>query len=745
MLGLAVGDASAATHVEARLLAGQIDAGSATTLLVTVADPGGSIEDPQFAVPGGLELLGTSQSRNFSFINGKASNEVTYRFEIGASAPGRYSIGPVRVTVAGRTYVSGTLPLVVTSPSSRPSGSRGTGPASLVVTAEPMDPYVGQLLRLRVRLVQRVKMADESQYSTPNTPGFWTESWGDPTVYEAREGGRPVLVTERAMRVYPLAPGVATVGQAVATVTPTSTSSGDPFFGQVLLQRPIEISSDSFHVRVRPLPAGAPAGFDGAVGTLEWAWSADRSHTAIDQAITAWLDVRGVGNLPLLRTPKFAPDDFEVFASTVDDSLPPAGQVSPGRRRFSWTLLPRRAGTLTIPAPAVAWLDPVRGRYEQATPAPLTLEVLAGAGAPTSSDGEETFPAALARHPASAGSSRARPWAALLAGVCVGLAVRLWRRTSGPDPHSAERARIAEWLRAVGFAKGPDFWRAADESVAWLENRDVQVLRLREDIAAARYGGETARENDVRRRLIERLSQAMPPVPATGPSRLAAIGLLVAGIALAWWALPHAGDARLTQRSAGADAQARAGRWSAAQAEWSRIWQEAPGEPRLAARLAWAALQQEDVAGAALWVLRGERLEARDPALRWVAERAREAGALVGAPGRGVPLRALEWAALAFVLAFAVVLLWPRMRSSVPLAALALVAAMFAPVERRWTERLPLAVVRAPCTLEGADVQLEAGQVVRIVSLGGERTRVRAGRELVGWVPRDAILPVSSK
>jgi len=51
-------------------------------------------------------------------------------------------------------------------------------------------------------------------YQPPATPGFWSESWGDAARYEGREGRRKVLITERSLRLYPLAPGPAVISPA---------------------------------------------------------------------------------------------------------------------------------------------------------------------------------------------------------------------------------------------------------------------------------------------------------------------------------------------------------------------------------------------------------------------------------------------------------------------------------------------------------------------------------------------------
>ncbi|MEY4375370.1 MAG: hypothetical protein RL760_1537, partial [Candidatus Eisenbacteria bacterium] len=323
--------AYAAPVIEARLDADRVTVGSTLRMVVSVKDPKGNVADPEFTLPGGLELLGSARSQQFSFVNGRAASEVQFQYSIGAVRTGTYTVGPVRVTVGGQTYRSSEQSLaVVDALSQAPGGATGasgatrergraTRVASLLLTLEPAQPVVGQLCRLRAQLVQRVPMSEESQYDAPITPGFWSETWGDVSRYEAREGRQPVVVIESSVRLYPLAAGVAHIGAARAVVAPAGNGMLDPFTG--LDTGRLEIFSDSLRINVRPLPDGAPAGFDGGVGRFRVTWSADRSHTAQDQAVTVRLAVRGVGNLPLLRTPSFTVPDFEVFAATVDDSL----------------------------------------------------------------------------------------------------------------------------------------------------------------------------------------------------------------------------------------------------------------------------------------------------------------------------------------------------------------------------------------------------------------------------------------
>ena len=205
------------------------------------------------------------------------------------------------------------------------------------------------------------------------------------------------------------------------------------------------------------------------------------------------------------------------------------------------------------------------------------------------------------------------------------------------------------------------------------------------------------------------------------------------------FALPRGGSSATVERARAADALVAQGHVDEAQTAWAHLWDEQPGDAALAARLAWAAMQHDDRAVATVWWLRGDRAEARDPALASIASRVREAGGMVGAPSRALPLTSTEWACLAFVLMVCVGLLLPRRRVAALVLIGALVAGAWWPVESAWRASRVLAVVRAPRMLSPGDVQLDAGQVVEVIGRDGDDVRVRVTRDLDGVLPASTL------
>ena len=733
---------AAAVDVQAHLDRARVSAGESTTLQVIVGGAG-SVREPEFQVPDGIEVLGSVRAQNFSWINGKSSVETVFRYELGSSRAGSFTIGPVRVHSGDEVY--STPPLVLEVVPGTPGGGGGgaaappggrEGPARLVVDVTPRDPWLGQPTIMRVSLIQRQALAEDPQYGPPSTTGFWAEPPSRPTSFYSQEGDRRVLVTQTRSRLYPLAPGVATIGSAVAGLTLASGDPFDPFRWPGSNRRHVEVRSDPVQVRVRPLPRGAPPGFDGAVGNLDVAWTADRARTSQDVALSVRLDVRGVGNLPMIHTPALNCPDCEIFTGPVEDSLADSESDGPSRRSFRWTVLPRHTGALEIPPPAFAWFDPASASYHRAMVPALSVTVDPPVSAAASA--REVFPPTFADHPVDPFAHPALPLGWALGGFLLGSGVALWRAGGRRPADAAERARQREWARTLRSG-GPEFWRAAEDVCAWLEAHGRPQPELRADMAAARYAAGFADPERFRDRIAAALEAGRAGGRRRVPWRAMSGVAALAGLAVTVAAGPRWGPDRGAFQAQAADARARAGDMDGARQAWRALWNAGARAPGLAARLAWSELRAGSTAEAAAWALRGDRGEARDPALRWVWERVRESGGLTGAAAARLPVRTNEWAAASLVLGLLAGALWPR-RSGVALAStLALACATVGPIEGWRATRRAEAVVRSSTTLGEAGLELEPGQVVRVRARAGGRVRVAAGRDVSGWIPAAAV------
>lgn len=739
---LGAGPASA-QDVEARLDRSRIALGETTNLRVTVRGAGDA-RPPVFDLPDGIQQVTSGRQQSFSWVNGRASAETEFQFELMGEREGTYSIGPILVSVGSKSFRSGQLSLTVVAAlptTGDAAGDQGGVPAWLNAEIRPVNPYVGQELMLRVRLMQRVGFAEDPQYVPPPTTGFWSDRPTAPESYYAQDRAGRVLVTETHTRLYPLAVGEATIGEATAVVV-LEDDNPLAFLGG---GRQRLLKSREIPVHVRPLPPGAPAGFSGAVGTFQLSWTADRARTSRDVPITVRLDVRGKGNLPLVRTPPLSGNDFEVFASTVEDSLGPPGNVGPGRKRFQWTLLPRHEGSLDVPSPEFSWFDPGAASYRRAPVSTVHLEVTPPLF--TSAGTEGGFPRELIERPADPRAPRTQAWGFALSGIGLGLAARWWVRGGRPaiDPARMEAARLRE---QASQAKGPEFWRAAESAIAWLgahgkltDSPEWREVRTR--VQAARYGGGAGDEGVVRRMVLEQLRGALGGGGPRVPQRLLAVLLALAALGVCFWLGPRPGDERADRAAMAADAAARRGDLELARRGWEQLWNQGGHDARLAARIAWVHAQAGEIGPAALWVMRGQLADPREGSLRWVESKVREGGGLIGATPARLPVRPFEWALLALLSGAFTVWFWGRrMAPAVVLGLVVLFAAIIDPAQGWWAARSGRAVVLERAFVAGsggAGVQLDAGEMVRMLEQRGNQVRVAAGRVATGWVAANAI------
>ena len=159
----------------------------------------------------------------------------------------------------------------------------------------------------------------------------------------------------------------------------------DPFQGMLddaagsVRQREVTLRDQSGTLRLLDPPAGAPAGFTGAVGTFDVSAAlADGSFRA-GEPTTLKVSVRGRGSFSRLSVSGLSPsDDLNTYG--VTSTFKPGTAPTAGEKVFSQTIAPRRAGTLTIPAVAFTYLDPHDRRYVTRHTAPMHITVAVSSG-----------------------------------------------------------------------------------------------------------------------------------------------------------------------------------------------------------------------------------------------------------------------------------------------------------------------------------------------------------------------------
>ena len=382
---------------------GRVDLGRRFEVRYEVNDRASDFRGPSFK---GLSVLSgpmTSQSTSMSIINGKTSRSSTFGFTyiLQADVEGTFNIGGASCTVDGKkitcpgftiTVEKGTQQAQPQQPNAyggnsrqqqayaQPASSSNIDSKQLFARASisKSNPYQGEQVILTYKIYTQVSLSQYQIDKLPGNKGFWSEDLskdGSVKQYSETVNGRNYQVAEiRRGALFGQESGKLTIEpldlDVLAIVQRQRRSTGsiwdlfdDPFFNPTQAVEK-HLSTNSLTVNVRPLPGGAPDGFNGAVGKFSAKSGVDTREVRANEAITYRLTISGSGNLMLIDAPKLNfPKVFEVYDPQIDDKISRSNSGISGSRTFEWVLIPRSQGDYEIPAFDFAYFDPSTGKY----------------------------------------------------------------------------------------------------------------------------------------------------------------------------------------------------------------------------------------------------------------------------------------------------------------------------------------------------------------------------------------------
>src|SRR4030095_15539771 len=108
----------------------QVSPGEQFSVSIEVQASGvGNLPRPDLPQVAGLQELGTYESRNFSYVNGRMTGSLVVQHVFVADQPGTYTIGPATVEKDGERAASGTITLQV-QPGGSSSSPQSRAPAA---------------------------------------------------------------------------------------------------------------------------------------------------------------------------------------------------------------------------------------------------------------------------------------------------------------------------------------------------------------------------------------------------------------------------------------------------------------------------------------------------------------------------------------------------------------------------------------------------------------------------------------
>lgn len=520
---------------------------------------GDSLEPPNVApLSKDFEILDRGKFGRTQTVNGRSVEVTDWVLTLTARRPGRLTIPPI--TLGSET----TAPIELTVAAGAPMEPPDDGPLSLAVEVLARPPFFQQSeIPVVVRMFDRVG-ALEATAGAPDAEGATFSSEGNPRGFSRVFGRQRYRVVELRYIMRPLRSGnIVITPVALKASIPTSPPGAQeqaralgrpamPWLGGGFnAPRNVTVFSDPVELKVLPRPAEVKGWFLPAQSVkLTESWSKPVAQATVGGALTRTirLEVRGAGpgQLPPITVP-----EVEGVRQYADEGRPESLVLEGGMGaalEVRVTVVPTRAGSVTLPAVELPWWNTGASRPETATLRPVTLTVAPGAEgdvapapAPTAARADAASPPPDATVPAGEPASEGLPWRLLLAGgaaiVLLALvafalmrqrdaaavkpavpapapAVRrpaLRRPATGPSPAAAEAAARAldaacnagdaaaahrallDWCRASG--RGAGHRRAGADPTGADAFRTAGMATAALDLRQHLYAGDGARWN----------------------------------------------------------------------------------------------------------------------------------------------------------------------------------------------------------------------------------------------------------
>lgn len=392
----------------------RVEAGDLIQFTVAIeAAQMGSVSAPQVPTPDGLQLTGSTSSTSMSvnIVNGAMTTKrtTTYVFSFRAQRPGSYVLGPAQLTHGGKTVRSDQVRVEVAKRSGRPqtrpapSTGRSMGRSEireieqnlfLQAIPEKRVVYVGEQVGVTYKLFTRYDLRNVQYGHVPTFTGFWAE-----TVFDAqRLNMQREVVDGRAfntamlkrLALFPTTAGKHALEQLevnceiVAGRRSRSLFDFDPFGGT----QQVAVRSGDIEIEVKPLPAGAPKGFGGAVGQFEMRAEALPGKVKAGDPVAVKVVVQGAGNLHAIDEPvRPERSGFKFYDPKTNLETQKQGTRLGGKKTFEYVAIPQKAGQVILRPFTLAYFDPVQERYKTVQTKPIMLHVTPGELAPQPVDG----------------------------------------------------------------------------------------------------------------------------------------------------------------------------------------------------------------------------------------------------------------------------------------------------------------------------------------------------------------------
>jgi len=318
------------------------------------------------------------------YDRGGRGREFATEFEVLSYTVGRHTIPGVEVLLDGAKVVTNPVEIIIFNPDDLTLQEINVAGQPMryatAIMAAKADPFEGETIPAEIKIY--LPRDFQMSIADPGIPEFerdgvaaWrfdpSQAWNELNLL-----GRPYLSVAYTSTLTPLKTGPVTIGPATLRITSRQMFMDN--FGPRSAFEETNLTIPALTLESRPLPPGAPKGFENAVGnfTIE----ASTTATRINEGDTLSVDVsvNGRGNLDTLNTPRLIDENgWKVYDAT---------RVQRGEERrlldggvtFQQFMRPLSLRS-AVPPFRLVFFDPDLEEYKTLTTAPLPLQVVPAA------------------------------------------------------------------------------------------------------------------------------------------------------------------------------------------------------------------------------------------------------------------------------------------------------------------------------------------------------------------------------
>ena len=322
-------------------------------------------------------LSGPNQSSSMTYVNGRMTQSITYSYQLRAKSNklGVIQIGPASIQSNGKTIKSNIVSVEMVKASQQNKNNNQNNNITdqlndnihLVLTVNKSNLYVGEQLTATYTLYFNANINGLTDYvKVPGFSSFWSQEFElkENNVTQGNyKGNRYYKSVIKKVLLTPQKSGELTIEPMGVELSARVRIPSRSFFSSY---RDIKhtVQSRSKKIKVKALPSGKPATFNGAVGSFTLKSDLSKTEAKTNEAISLTIKVKGNGNLKLFDTPDLEiPPDIETYEPKIKENIKMSNSGNSGYKSFEYVLIPRYAGEYKIPSITFSYFDLTKKRY----------------------------------------------------------------------------------------------------------------------------------------------------------------------------------------------------------------------------------------------------------------------------------------------------------------------------------------------------------------------------------------------